>query len=817
MLFQDLSYSLRQLVKNFGPTLVVVATLALGIGVNTAVFSIVNFMMLRPLPVPHADRLIVLGQQPENSAFASNFSFPDFLDYQKQAEKSAELAAYQFTLVGLGVGGKSERAVVTYATGNFFTMLGVKPALGRLFLPDEGRTPGADPIIVLGNAYWKKRFNGNPEVIGRSMLVNGHSVTIVGVAPKEFHGIYALVETDAYLPLSLVVTQKDSAQLWTDRSDRDVTLVGRLRPGVDLAEVQASLNVEAARLAQEHPETNKGITIRVFPERLARPEPDPSGSSSIVATLFLVLAGLVLLVACVNVTNILLVRASARQQEMAIRTALGAGRGRLVRLLLVECTLLSLLGGVAGVVLGQVGGALLGSIRLHIDIPIRLDFGFDWRVFVYGFAAALLTTVIVGIMPALRASRSGVDLTLLQGGQKLSSSRGRRRFHNSLVLAQVAGSVVLLVVGGLFLRSLDKAQQMSLGFDPDHVLNVSMDVREAGYDETRGREFFKELKTRAGSLPGVQSVSLSFSVPFGYYRQSAKVFVESRSLEPGEQPPEFSYNVVDPGYFHTLGIPITRGRAFADTDNEAAPRVALVNETLVRRFWPDQDPIGKRFRLESSSGPLITVIGVSKDGNYISPLEKVHPYIFLPLAQRYLPVRTLQLRTAVAPEALRTAVVQQIHALEPNLPIFDVETMPRALEGINGFFLFQIGAGFAGGLGILGLLLAVIGVYGVASYAAAQRRSEMGIRLALGAQPRDLRRIVLKQGLFLVSGGVLAGLLMAVAITSLMSSLLVGVSISDPLTLACVALLTLTVGLAACYVPARRAISVDPALLLHHQ
>jgi predicted permease len=792
-----------------------VLTLALGIGVNTAVFSMVNSLLLRPLPVPDPGGVVVLGQQLQDSTFISSFSFPDFVDYRDQVDGFSGLAGYELTLAGLSTDGKVERSVVTYVSGNYFSTLGVIPGLGRLIQPSEGQSPGADPVIVLGYSYWKRRFGGSPDVIGKRILVNGHAVTVVGVVPENFRGVYALVETDAYLPFSLAVTHKDSSQLWTARSERALSLVGRLKAGTSLVRAQASLNVVAAHLAQQYPDTNKGVTIRLFPERLARPEPDPSGSLSVVAILFLILAGLVLLVACVNVTNIVLVRASARQQEMAIRTAVGATRGRLIRQMLAESALLALLGGVAGVVAGELGSKLLGSVRLHIDVPIRLDFSFDWRVFAYAFAAAVFTGIVVGMMPALRASRTGTNAVLLEGGRMLSPSRNRQRLRSSLVVVQVAGSLVLLIVGGLFVRSLGKAQHMDLGFNPDRVLNISMDVREAGYNEARARGFYRELTTRIRALPGVQSASLAFSVPFGYYHQSGKVYVEGHPLAPGEQAPEFSYNIVGPGYFETLGIPILRGRGFTDADSKNAPLVSIVNETMAKQFWPEQDPIGRRFRL-SSSGPLISVIAVTRDGKYIGPTDEARPYFFVPLEQQYIPVRTLQIRTAVAPEALIDDTLKQIRALEPNLPVFDLQTMPRALDGVNGFFLFQMGAALAGILGGLGLVMAVVGVYGVAAHAANQRSHEMGIRLALGAQPRDIQRLILQQGLRLVGLGVLAGTLAAVAITKLMSSMLVGVGIADPTTFGFVILLTMTVGLIACYIPARRSLGVDPAMLLRN-
>lgn len=816
-LFQDLRYGLRTLVKSPGLTAVAVITLALGVGVNTAVFSVVNSMLLRPLPVQDPDRLVVPGQQLRDSTFFASFSYPDFVDYRNQTSAFLELSAYQLTLVGLSANGKAERAAVTYVAGNYFTLLGVKPALGRLIVPAEGQSPGADPILVLGYSYWKRRFNGDPDIIGKSVLVNGHPVTIVGVASRGFHGAYSLVESDGYLPLSVAVVQKNLPHLWTARGDRALSVLGRLKHGISILQGEASLNVVAGRLAREYPDTNSGIVIRLFSERLARPEPEPNNSLPMISTLFLALASLVLAVACINVANILLVRGSVRHQEMAIRAAVGASRGRLICELLTESVLLSLMGGVAGIIIGRLSSGLLASLRLHIDIPIRLDFSFDWRVFAYGFAIALLTGILAGVIPALRASRADLLIVLHEGGRALSPGRGRQRFRNALIVLQVAGSLVLLIVGGLFVRSLEKARQMYLGFDPHHVLNMSMDVREGGYDEARGKEFYRELETRIRALPGVRSVSQAFSVPFGYYRQKGKVYVEGAVLPPGEQPPELFYNVVSPDYFETLLIPIVRDQVFTEADNETAPRVAIVNETMSKRFWPNEDPVGKRFRLDSASGPFIRVVGVAKDGKYIGPTETVQSYFFVPLDQHYMPVRTLQVRSAVPPETLMGEVQQQVRTLDPNLPIFDVQTMDRALEGVNGFFLFQIGAGLATVLGGLGLVLSVVGIYGVISYATAQRAHEMGIRVALGAQPRDIVNIILKQGVRLLGLGVLVGLLATLLITSVMSTLLVGVTGTDPLTFALVVLLIMTVGLAACYIPARRAMHVNPVFLLRSQ
>ncbi len=531
----------------------------------------------------------------------------------------------------------------------------------------------------------------------------------------------------------------------------------------------------------------------------------------------MILAGLVLVVACINIANLLLVRGAERQQEMAIRSAIGAPRRQLIWEMLADGILLALAGAIAGIGFGRVSSGLLASIPMHIDVPIRLDFSFDWRVFAFGFAAALVTGFLAGVVPALRASRANVAAILHEGGRSFSAGRGTQRFRNTLVVLQVAGSLVLLIVGGLFIRSLNNARHMYLGFDPSSVVNVSMDVREAGYDAVRGESFYRELEDRVRSLPGVSSVSMAFSVPFGYYRESGKVYVQGAVLAPGERPPELFYNAISPGYFETLKIPLLRGRGFTETDDENRPLVSVVNEAATKRFWPGEDPIGKQFSLNSTAGPFMRVVGLVKDGNYISPAESIRPYFFLPLAQHYMPVRTLQVRSVVQPRLMMMSIQQQIRALDANLPVVDVQTMSQAMEGINGFFLFRIGAGLATILGGLGLFLAAVGTYGVVSYATRQRTQEMGIRLAFGAEPSSLRNLVFKQGMRLLILGVAIGLLLAILATAVISNLLLGVRATDPTTFAFVALLIIIVGLAACYIPARRAARVDPLFLMRNQ
>jgi predicted permease len=577
------------------------------------------------------------------------------------------------------------------------------------------------------------------------------------------------------------------------------------------------MNVVSGRLAEQYPATDRGVTVRVIPERLARPQPFANNIVPFVAGIFLVLAALVLLLACVNVANILLVRATMRQREMAIRAALGAGRGRLIRQMLTESIMLALFGGAGGLVVGVWASGAIASLLPASRFPVRLDFSFDWRVFAYAMAAALLTGTLMGVWPALRAGRADVNGVLHGGGRSDTAGVGRHRVRSVLVVAQVGGSLVLLIVAGLFVRTLFRAQRAYLGFDPNNVLNLTLDPREVGYDEARAKSFYRDLEARVRALPGVQSASLASSVPTGNGNYGSSIYIEGHTLAPGQQPPVVIYNRVDAPYFDTMRVPLLRGRAFRENDDEKAPLVAIVNQTMARQFWPNEDPLGKRFSLKSATGPFVEIVGLTGDGRYVFIGWDKEPYFFVPLAQNYTGYRTLQIRSSVPPENLITQVQSAVQVLDPNMPVSDVQTMWQSLSGGNGFFIFRVGAILAASIGILGLTLAVVGVYGVVSFAASQRTREIGIRMALGADQRDILRLVLRQGLMLVMGGVLAGVLLAWALTRSMVTLLIGVSPTDALTFATATLLLGGIGLWACYAPARRAMHLEPTVALRHE
>jgi len=818
--WQDLRFGLRALGKSPWFAVLAVVTLALGLAVNTTVFSMINGMLLRPLPVPHPEQLTVLALQQNHQHDFQRFSIPDYLDLKGHTEAFSDIFGYELTLVGFILDRKGDHCVVGQVTSNYFSALGIRPALGRLILPSEGLTPGADPIVVLGYSYWQKRFAGDANIIGKQAELNGHPVTIVGVAPKEFTGTYSVIDIDLYVPISAEIGRSDDTPVkdrWARRDRRAMSLMARLKPNSNIKQGQASMNVAAESLAQQHPEVDKAIAIQVIPEKLARPDPDPDNSLPAVAAAFLVLAALVLFVACFNITNVLLVRSTARQREMAIRAALGAGRGRLVRQYLTESLLLALLGGALGMALSYWATEFLSSLSLGTDLPIRLNFVPDERVYVFALGVVALTAVVVGLFPALRVARHDLSSVLHEGGRGSSDGPRRQWVRNTLVVAQVAGSLVLLVVAGLFLRSLNKAQNIYLGFNPDHVLNLSLDVEQLGYPEARGREFYRELEVRLRSVPGVVSVAQAFTAPMGYISSSQQIHIPEQPLEPGKQAPTVSLNMVSPGYFDTLGIALHRGRRFTDADGEKAPEVAVINEAMAKKFWPNQDAVGERFSIKGPAGPFIEVIGVVQDGKYLNVTEDPRPFFYLPLEQSYSAFRMFHVRSSVPPESMILQIESQVRQMAPNLPISQVQTMTQSLQGANGFFIFILGAQLTATMGLLGLILAVVGVYSVASYAASRRTHEIGIRMALGAEPRDIFKMVLRQGFVVVAVGIVAGLAIALAGTRVLADLIVGVRPSDPVTYVTVATLLLGVALFACWLPARRATRVSPLTALRFE
>jgi putative ABC transport system permease protein len=673
--------------------------------------------------------------------------------------------------------------------------------------------------MVLGYSFWKKEFHGDSHVIGTKVVVRGKPVTIIGVTPPEFHGTFYAFDTQGYLLFSTQAADAEAAAFWSKRDSRELTLIGRLRPSSSLAQAQATLNVIAARWAQQYPESSKTLSIRAYPETRARPQPDPTDQTPLLAAIFVGLAAVITLLACLNVANIMLVRATTRCREIAVRAALGAGRGRLVRQLLTESTLLALLGGAAGLGLGVGGVRLLSAIPARItQLPFQTEFPLNWTFFAYALAAVLLGAMVVGVMPALRGARVDLNSVLHEGGRSVVG--GRHRLRDLLVAAQVAGALVVLMVAGLFTRSLEKVVRSKLGFEPNHLVTFTVDPHEMGYGQEQGRKFFRELLLRTRALPGAESASLAYSVPFGYYNSSVVLSDIGGYTPPaGQQPPQIGYNSANTDYFSTMRIPLLRGRDFTDSDNPSSLPVAIVNEAMARRFWPGQDALGKRFKTKVQDGPerWFQVVGVVADSKYTSVTDNDVPYIYFSLAQNYSAIQTLEVRSALPPQTVLNELRQQVRALAPDLPIFYAKSMSEGLEDFNGFFLYRLGAELAAGLGLLGLILAVIGVYGVVSYAASQRTHEIGVRMALGAARVDILLAVLRNGLLLIAAGIALGLLLVLAATRVIANFLVGVSATDPLTFVVVTMVMALVALAACYIPARRAMNLDPMVALRYE
>ena len=823
-LWQDIRYAVRMLGKTPGLSAVILLTLAVGLGATTVIFSIANTLMLRPLPVPHPSRIVAVGfQQKGNPLGLGNLSYAELHDLQSQAgDAFSALFASVGRISGFGLEGHpAQQALTNYVTGNFFTGLGINPALGRLFVPGEGEQIGAPRAAVLSYAFWKSHLAGDPRVVGQQALVNGKLTEIIGIAPEGFHGPNpSLVDVQLYLPLSIVAEDQaatpgayQNGNLFASRTDRELGVLGMLKPGISVAQAQNVARLIQARLASQYSKDEKGLVIEVLTAPSGIPE---NGIMRLIAVLFVGLSGMVLMLACMNVANVLLARATTRKQEMAIRSALGAPRTRLIQQMLTEPVLLSLLGAAAAMLAAYWSTtaifALPASVRERADFLI-LKFSFDWRVFLFSFGCAVLAGIAAGIWPASRAGATNLSLVLHEGGRSDSGGVERHRIRNILVVAQVAGSLALLIAAGFFVQALRRAQHAYLGFDASHLVICTMDPGEIGYDRTRATQFYRELKAHVTALPGVQSVSLSFGAPFLHIEYGINVYPENHIIPPGQQPPFIFHQVVSTEYFSNMRIPILQGRAFTEFDDDHASLVAIVNETMARQLWPGENPVGKRFRTEKESNPLIEVVGLASNGKYQYLMEDPQPWFYIPLSQEFQSVRSIEVRSAAPPEAVISQTEREIRTLAPGMPLFNSATMDQLLD--QAAFIFKLGVYLAGGMGLLGLFIAVVGVYGVVSYGVAQRTREVGIRTALGALPADVLKMILRQGLRLISTGLAAGVILGWLVMLGISHIFHGET-GLPAFLIASAVLAAT-GFFACYIPARRAMRLDPTVALRHE
>jgi len=818
--WQDLRYGARMMVKAPGFTLVAVFSIALGIAVNAAVFTLVNGMLLKPMPVRDPERLVALYTIEPNSIYPRQFSYPDYVDYRDHNQVFSDLFIHYTTQLSLkGRDGAAEMVAGEMVTGNYFTGLRLDAALGRLLTTEDDKRPGGHPVVVLSHAFWERGFAGDPNVVGQIVKLNGQDFTIIGVAKKGFSGTrqFGWIP-DVYLPLMMyaqAIPGTDERFL-SNRGNRDLNVNGRLRDGVTIEQARAAMSAFAKQLANDYPRTNANLGVGMIPAGAkVQPAVEFLGYTRMIMGMMMGLVGLVLLVACANVANLLLARATARRREIAVRLALGASRARLVRQLLTESVMLSTLGGALGLIMAVWLSGLFRFGAPKVDFA-TMDFNYalslDYRVLGFTLAVSMLTGVIFGLAPAFQASRP--DLVPTLKGETINVAAGRRRINlrNLLVVAQVALSLMLLVSAGLLVKSMRNAQIMNPGFRTDHLLMASVNVDLHGYDEARGRRFYKQLGERLQGLPGVQRASFAGPLPLDQYNYGANVTIEGRVPRTANERLNIGYSIVGHDYFETMNTPIVQGRAFTERDNENAPRVAIINETMARRYWPGQNPIGKRLRLGGEQSPWLEVAGVARDGKYITLGEPPTDYFFLPFWQNYDGRMTLLAHMAGDPESVIAGIRREVKALDEQLPVYGVRDAPefldRILSGPKSI------AATVSGFGLLALLLAAIGLYGVMSYAVAERTREIGVRMALGAQPRDLSRMILRQGLRLSLGGVALGLAGALGLARLLQGLLYDMSATDPLTFTVIALSLVVVAMLACWIPARRATKVDAMVAL---
>ena len=811
---KDLSYAIRSLLKRPGFVAVAVVTLALGIGANTAIFSLVNTVLLRSLPVDQPHQIVSVAIRGKDDSMSA-FSFPNFRDFRDRNDVLSGLFVYRFVPLSLSRSGFNERIWGFEVSGNYFDVLGVNASKGRTFHQDDDNTPLANPVAVLSYESWQKRFGGDPGIVGKDVLLNNHQFKVIGIAPEGFKGTELVYTPEIWLPSSMIKWVEPGSDWLEDRNTRNFFANGRLKPGVSARQAEASLNLLAQQLAKEYPETNEGQSIKVVPPGFILP--DLRGAVVSFTWVLMGAVALVLVVTCTNLAGLMLARATDRRREIAIRLAMGANRVRLIRQLLTESVLLSLAGGVAGVMLAFWIVNVLLAFKPPIDFPLSMDVNIDWHVLLFSLCVSVLAGAIFGLAPALQATRAGLSQALRETSAQGGAARTRLR--SVLVVAQIAISLVVLIAAGLVVRTLQQLQTMNPGFDPQNALTMSFDLGLQGYDEQRGQQFYHQLTERVQSLPGVKSAAVSSYIPLSLNYNSRNIFIEGQPAERGENVPTAMNASAGPRYFETMHTPLLQGREFNDQDQAKTEQVAIVNETFVRRLMPNvsssAEAVGKRFAFGSAAGPFMRIVGVAKDGKYFSITEDQRPFVWTPMAQDYQSGGILTVRTEGRPESLLGAVRKEVQTLDPNLPLFDVKTLTEHMR----FALFppKIAATVLGVFGLVALLLSAIGIYGITSYTVAQRTHEIGIRLALGAQLSDVLKLVLSHGLKLTIIGAALGLLGAYLATRAITSVLYGVSATDPLTFGGVSLLLIGVALVACYVPSRRATKVDPLVALRNE
>lgn len=796
-LFQDLRFAWRSLSKRPAFTIVAVLSLALSIGANTAIFSVINAVLLRPLPYTEPDRLVDLYESfPQGYGSVSP---ANFRDWREQNNAFSQLTAHMSGDLNLQGVSNPERLSAEFASDNLFGLLGVKPMLGRTFVAGEDR-PGAPHVVVLSDGLWHRRFGADPAVIGKTITLSGDPYTIVGVMPDRFR-FPASVKRDLWAPLQL------DPKMDALRGSHWLAAIGRLRPGVQLTTAEAQMHQIAARLAARYPADQKDRSVVIIPLRQ-----DLTGTVRPALLVLLGAAGLVLLIACANMANLLLARATDRRREVAVRLALGAQRARLIRQFLTESVLLALMGGVVGLVLAYGGAGTL--LRMAgSSIPFGSDVAFDPAVFAFLLIVAAATGVIFGLVPALQATQVDLQSDLKEGGGKGSVGRGRQRFRNLLVVSETALALVLLVSAGLLMRAFLKLQNTDTGMVTQNVLTMHVSVPPQKYDSTVSARFYQPVLQGVGAIPGVRAVGLISLLPLQESYANGQFVIQGRAPDkPGDEP-FAEKRIVSPGYFGALGIPVVKGRNFSEQDAANAAPVLLVNQALVRKYFNDSDPIGRRIQISDSVwAPIVGVIADVHESRLDRPSAPTLYGSFLQLPQNDM---TLVIGTTVSATSITPAVRSAIHAVDPDQPVYNVKTMDDVVAASvsNTRFSFWLLGTFAA----IALALAAAGIYGVMSYTVTQRTREIGIRIALGARHSAVTQLIVRHGMSLAIAGLAIGTVIALALTRVLASMLYGASATDPATFAGVALLLGIVALVASYVPARRAAAVDPVIALRSE